>query len=120
MAPPVDELGYNRVGGLDVLPDFLDVDDCGAVEVAVAGVLRGLPRRGGSAIGVFDVSITAALHLLAATLSTLLPCWMVTTAPALCMTLYGPSYICDSGAFAPPLRTNMYCVPGGSGRAGAD
>ena len=36
MAPPVDELGYNRVGGLDVLPDFLDVDDCCAVEVAVA------------------------------------------------------------------------------------
>ena len=108
MAPPVDELGYNWVGSLDVLPDFLDVDDCGAVEVAVAGVLRGLPRRGGSAIGVFDVSITAALHLLAATLSTLLPSWMVMTAPAIRMTLYRPSYNCDSGAFTPPLRTNTY------------
>ena len=108
IAPPDAEPSCNRVGGLAVLPDFLNEGDCCAAEVAAAGALRGLPRRGGSAVGVFDSSITAALHLLAAILSTLLPSWMVTTAPAIRMTLYGPSYNCESGGLAPPLRTNTY------------
>ena len=73
IVPLVNKLGHSRFGSLAARLGLLDAEDCGSAVVAAAGALRGRPLRGGSAVAVFDMSITAALHCLVATRSTLLP-----------------------------------------------
>ena len=62
-----------RVGGLADLFGRPDSVACGAGVVFWAGCRRGLPLCGGVAIEVSGSSTIAALHLLAATRSALLP-----------------------------------------------
>ena len=89
-APLVDEAVPRRFGGPTARFGLLGADDCGSTALVAAGALHGLPLRGGSAAVVVDSSTTAALHLLVAICSTLLPNCTVTTAPDIRMTLYGP------------------------------